>query len=248
MSERGVFAIDRGLFGHPAFKSQTFTQREAWIWLIAEAAFRGHDRRIGSITLHLARGQVAASLRYMAERWGWSEPTVRRFLNRLKELRMIDAATDAGITIITISNYSKYQRVSLPKDAAHDAARDAKPTQARRKKEDNEVTEYQEISEAKASDDVHLVDPSSEERDYFRRGRQILGDQAGGLIARLLKSKGGNVPKARAALETASQKQNPREYIAAVAKGAGGHTGRAQLNGLSAILFESYLERKNSNE
>lgn len=59
------------------------------------------------------------------------------------------------------------------------------------------------------------LDPSVPEREYFVRGREILGDKAGAIIAKLLKAKGGNVALARSALETASQKQRPSEYIAA---------------------------------
>jgi hypothetical protein len=39
MSERGVFAMDQGIFEHPTFAPEPFTEREAWMWLIAEAAF-----------------------------------------------------------------------------------------------------------------------------------------------------------------------------------------------------------------
>jgi hypothetical protein len=54
------------------------------------------------------------------------------------------------------------------------------------------------------------------EVDLFRRGKEILGQQSGGLIAQLLKSKSGKVTDARAAIETAAGKQNPREYIGGV--------------------------------
>lgn len=141
MSERGVFAVDRGIWGHPSFANETLTEREAWMWLIANAAFKAHTRRIGSTEVPLVPGQAAASGRFMAEQWGWSEPRVRRFLKRLKADAMIDAATDAGITVITICNYSKYQRVSLPSDAARDALNDAPATHQRRKLEDKESKE-----------------------------------------------------------------------------------------------------------
>jgi len=62
-------------------------------------------------------------------------------------------------------------------------------------------------------------DPSVPEREYFARGRDVLGSEAGGLIAKILKAKGGNVALARAVLEQASQKQNPREYAAAACRG-----------------------------
>jgi hypothetical protein len=55
--------------------------------------------------------------------------------------------------------------------------------------------------------------PATEEKELFRRGKAVLGKDAGGLIAKLLKAKDGNVALARAAIETASTKQNPREWI-----------------------------------
>jgi hypothetical protein len=58
--------------------------------------------------------------------------------------------------------------------------------------------------------------PKPPDAELFQRGKQILGANSGGLIRRLLASKGGNIPIARAALETASQKADPREYIGAI--------------------------------
>lgn len=70
-------------------------------------------------------------------------------------------------------------------------------------------------SEANASGADAPSDPSIPEREYFMRGREVLGKGAGGLIGKLLKAKGGNVALARAAIETASTKENPSEFVAA---------------------------------
>jgi hypothetical protein len=60
----------------------------------------------------------------------------------------------------------------------------------------------------------------TEEADLFHRGKAILGDSAGGLIKNLIKAKSGSIALARAAIETASTKQDPREYLAACINGA----------------------------
>lgn len=57
--------------------------------------------------------------------------------------------------------------------------------------------------------------PSNPEKELFDRGKQVLGNGAGGLIAKLLKAK-GSVAQARAAIEQASEKSNPREYVSAI--------------------------------
>ena len=57
------------------------------------------------------------------------------------------------------------------------------------------------------------------EQELFKRGKNVLGHMAGGLIARLLKAKQGSVPLARAAIEQAATKENPREYIGRIVSG-----------------------------
>ena len=56
----------------------------------------------------------------------------------------------------------------------------------------------------------------TEEADLFRRGREILGKEAGGLLKKLIKAKDGNLALARAAIEIAVTKNDPREYIGGV--------------------------------
>lgn len=56
----------------------------------------------------------------------------------------------------------------------------------------------------------------TEEAELFRRGKAVLGKSAGGMIADLLKAKDGRVALARAAIEQASTKHSPREYIGRV--------------------------------
>lgn len=118
MSERGVFAIDRDIFDHPFFEVQPFTEREAWIWLIKEAAWKPRSRRIKKFVVNLGRGQLAASIRGMAEVWQWHRAKVERFLKRLQTETMIETASDQGVTVITVCNYDKYQRVSMPTETA----------------------------------------------------------------------------------------------------------------------------------
>lgn len=70
---------------------------------------------------------------------------------------------------------------------------------------------------AKDGADAPPIDPDA---DLFRRGKEVLGPDAGSLIARLKKSKGGSIPHTRAVIEQASTKENPREYVGRVMNGA----------------------------
>ena len=99
-------------------------------------------------------------------------------------------------------------------------ARNGSVTAMKRPETDTDTdTETEQISEANASGADAPPDPAIPEREYFARGREVLGNGSGGLIGKLLKAKGGNVALARAAIEQASQKQNPTEYVAAICRG-----------------------------
>lgn len=58
--------------------------------------------------------------------------------------------------------------------------------------------------------------PESPDAELYRRGKEVLGGNSGGMIRKLIKAKGGDIALARAALETASTKANRREYIGAI--------------------------------
>jgi hypothetical protein len=145
MSERGFFAIDRGVWDHPLFAREKFSEREAWIWLISSAAWEPTKVRVGRGWFDLARGQCAFALRFMAVKWMWSEPRVRRFLKRLADdaAALVSATREA--TLITICNYNDYQlsrRTDVPNI---DASLGAKPTNPRRKEEETKQSNNQQL-------------------------------------------------------------------------------------------------------
>lgn len=81
----------------------------------------------------------------------------------------------------------------------------------------NTDTEADTDSEAKASGAD--APPSDPDRELFARGKAILGEDAGGLIAKLKRSKGGDIPAAMAVIEAADGRENPREYVGAAVRG-----------------------------
>lgn len=66
---------------------------------------------------------------------------------------------------------------------------------------------------------------SALERELFSRGKQVLGKSSGGVIANLLKAKGGDIALARSVIETASTKQNPNEYVGGAIRAGKGKNG-----------------------
>lgn len=173
MSERGVYAIDRGVWEHECFADEPFTEREAWMWLCGAASWRASRRRIGSVDVALERGQLAASLRFLGERFQWGKNKVARFLERIEKRDMIRTANGTGLTVITICNYDQYQKVSLPRGTAGGTQSGTAAGQQRDKVESNK--NIQEDSEAKASDAGASPIYEDSTHELWAEGVAILG-------------------------------------------------------------------------
>lgn len=138
---------------------------------------------------------------------GFDENAINRVIECLKQKNII---VDGHLAAWE-SRQPKREDNSTERVRKHRNAMKRNVTQCNAPEKDTDT----DISEAKASGAGAPPDPAIPEREYFMRGREVLGKGAGGLIGKLLKAKGGNVALARAAIEQASQKQNPTEYVAA---------------------------------
>ena len=103
---------------------EPFTKREAWCWLIENAAWEDHETIWGTKKIAVKRGDVPASLRKLCEAWGWSINRVQRFLNVMKTDTMVDIKTDTGFCVITICNYDAYQNPKNLADTGTDTGAD----------------------------------------------------------------------------------------------------------------------------
>jgi hypothetical protein len=110
----GYINVARSIFDHPMFDDQPMTRREAWLWMIASAAWQPMQVLVrngrSSELLNLDRGQLSFSRSFLKAKWRWtSEKTVRTFLHRLEREHMIDLQTGQLQNVITISNYDVFQ-------------------------------------------------------------------------------------------------------------------------------------------
>lgn len=184
MSERGFIAIDRGIFEHPFFAREPFTEREAWVWMIAEAAWRPCQVRIGRTKIDLDRGQLAFSTRFVAIRWRWSESRVRRFLKRIgpeTNRRTGDALASTlatrDATVVTICNYEKWQSLRRTGDAQTDAPPDAKATQRRTNNQEPDISPSLRSGETRARPGCRLAADWMPDSEDLAFARTLLPDQ-----------------------------------------------------------------------
>ncbi|HYF35443.1 MAG TPA: hypothetical protein VD994_09155 [Prosthecobacter sp.] len=109
MPEAGYITLSRKFFTHFLWnEDREFSRAEAWLDMIRMATFRDETVLIQGRSLSLHVGELAASVRYLNERWGWSKSKVERFLHTLEKNRMIETRTETGHTVISLSNYARY--------------------------------------------------------------------------------------------------------------------------------------------
>lgn len=102
--------VSTSIFDHDVFSEEAFTEREAWMWLIAKAAWKETRHRVGSAMVVVPVGSLFVTLRELQSTWKWaSDFRVRTFLKLLQSEEMISVDANAGKTQISICNYSRYQ-------------------------------------------------------------------------------------------------------------------------------------------
>ena len=143
----GTVNIARSIFDHAVFADEPKTEREAWVWLIMKASWKARSYRVGNVVVSTDRGQLAASVRYLAAEWQWTPPKVQRYLKRLEKMEMIRSQADTGVTVLTICNYDEYQ--SQPKASDTDAIQSRYSADTRQKKD--EIREEGNKKDADAS-------------------------------------------------------------------------------------------------
>lgn len=165
MSERGYIFLSRGALEHEFFRRQEYSEFEAWVWLLTEAAWKPRSRRLGEFMVQLERGQLVASIRHMAEVWSWSKGKVERFFSRLKTETMVGTHTETGITIITICNYDRYQKAQ----DKNGTATKSEPGQSRDTHGDN----TEEVKNLKKEIVGGAVAPDAEKKSRKRPARAM---------------------------------------------------------------------------
>lgn len=233
---RGFVWIQRGFLDHPIFAKEPLTEREAFLWMITEAAWKPRRTRVHHTAVMLERGQLAHSTRFMAAAWQWSEARVRRYLNRLKIDAMVKVESDAHATRVTICNYDKYQSKSDDGDAETTQPSDAHATHMRRKQEPrNQITkEEKKDSSADAPVSIPSFDfppqpaapdqamgapewtGSAEERFWNLEPAAKTKGIVRGQMGQLAKLLGGDFERGLGIMADAMAARGPRAYLAKV--------------------------------
>lgn len=101
--------VQAEIFEHPIFDGDELSTREAWLWLVAKAAWKPTKHRVGMTMVDVPRGSLMVTVRQLQDAWGWGSGRVQRVLNLFENQHMIARESGTGKTLISICNYDKYQ-------------------------------------------------------------------------------------------------------------------------------------------
>jgi hypothetical protein len=90
-------------------KRREYSEWEAWEDIIQYAAWRTYKRLVGATIVELHRGEFLGSIRFLAQRWMWTDKRVRWFLNKTiaDRIRVMRESEKGHIYLIV--NYDAYQ-------------------------------------------------------------------------------------------------------------------------------------------
>jgi hypothetical protein len=132
------------VINHPyiGFK-KPYGKDTAWLWMIFEARRKPQKGKLiegktpmNDRCIDIPYASFVASRSFLAKAWGWSEQSVRTFLEKLKKLNMIETKVIQNLTMITICNFEDYQNPSTNRQPDANQSSTRTPTG----KQDNKTT------------------------------------------------------------------------------------------------------------
>ncbi len=103
------YSMERGWMDDRLWKNDVYSKREAWCWLIENAAYQDDKTFVNGKPETIKRGDIIQTHRQLAEAWKWGRQKVRTFLDHLKLDQKLTISVTQGITTISLINYDTYQ-------------------------------------------------------------------------------------------------------------------------------------------
>ncbi len=115
----GWIALYRAITEHWVWNTSS-RRFQRWVDLLFLASWKRRQAGFGNMVITLERGQLVTSVRELMRRWKTNSTTVTSTLNLFVENGMIRMKRGRNMTIITVTNYNKYQRAAMIAEALKD--------------------------------------------------------------------------------------------------------------------------------
>lgn len=124
MPNEGWISLHRKIQDNDNYFDEPFCRNMAWVDMLLLANHDKKSFRVRGIKVLIMRGQIGYTSEKLALRWKWSRGKVLRFLKGLENDGQIVQQKNNITTLITITNYNKYQYNNTTKDTANSTRND----------------------------------------------------------------------------------------------------------------------------
>ena len=224
--EDGFIPLGRSFFAHYLWEEErVYSRAEAWLDLVQQGAYRAHKKMVAGVLVEVKRGRIAASERFLSDRWKWSRTKVRAFLDLLKSDNMISVQKDHETTMITLCNYETYNNGTTAKKPEKDQRKTTEEPPKDQREEGKEGEQRKHTGSARGAD---AEVPERKQALAQAANQGIPGDFAGYVFddwfTRDGKDGGGVVVSFPGYLKKRWNREGP-QWI------SGAHKGKANANG-----------------
>ena len=95
---------------HWLWEDKPFSEGQAWLDLLLMTNWKDSEELYeGRVVTH-NRCEIACSIVWLSQQWGWSRQKTRWFINKLVDDGMISVSSTTAGTIIRVLNYEKWQQ------------------------------------------------------------------------------------------------------------------------------------------
>ena len=130
--------IQADMLDHEFLRPKAFSKAEAWLWMLARAAWKPTTHWIGGACHDVNVGQFFCTIREVQGAFNWSSTrSVSQYFNALEKRNMIETETETGKTLVTICNYSVYQGLVNKNETESETRSDTKSKQKVNTKDTN---------------------------------------------------------------------------------------------------------------
>lgn len=106
---KGYIKLERSLMDNWLWKDKPFAKGQAWVDLLLMATWKENKEMYQGKLVQRKPGEIACSIEWLADRWGWNRKKVMGFLNVCEADTMLEQNRTPKGTTITIVNWEKYQ-------------------------------------------------------------------------------------------------------------------------------------------
>lgn len=176
---KGFVMFSRDILEDPMYFSEKFTRMQAYQDLCYLAAFKEREFSIRGNKVVLQKGQVAKSVRDLAQRWRWSVNTVTKYIKELQEGGYVDTQRNSVNQMITLKKYYIYETQNETQNETQIVTQNETP-----------IINIEELKKEIKKEIEEELAKASEKKKKANPVRKSLGGKAQDLFVEYYKSKG----------------------------------------------------------